>query len=160
VSSDAFASVSSKQGGERAASEAVQLVAGLEIAPDHVCPHYDAVVVQPLTATPDLRLVGFEEVPRGTRVEIKSVMVVYASGDRGRFYFRPAQHDHLLGVGGVYLLVVCEPTPDRDVLAMVVVSAEQVDEALPNWFNGGDGRSDYAQLSWSNFFDAEEVSQR
>ncbi len=160
MSSDTRHSVSSKIGGERAASEAVQLVTGLEIAPDHVCPHYDAVVVQPLTPTPDLRLVGPEELPRGARVEIKSVIVIYASGDRGRFYFRPKQHDALLDIGGFYLLVVCEPTPDRDVLAMVVVPAEQVDDELPDWFNGGDGRSDYAQLSWSNFIDPKEVTRR
>jgi hypothetical protein len=33
------------------------------------------------------------------------------------------------------------------------------DDCLPEWFNGGDGRSDYAQLAWSNFFGAEEVER-
>jgi hypothetical protein len=160
VSSDAFASVSPKQGGARAAAEAIQRVTGLETVPDNVCPHYDAVVVEAVAATPDLRLIGVEELPRGTRVEIKSVIVVYASGARGRFYFRPKQHAHLLDNSGVYLLVVCEPTPDRAVLSMVAVSAQHVGDQLPDWFNGGDGRSDYAQLSWSNFIDPEEVARR
>jgi hypothetical protein len=160
MSSDAMAAVSSKKGGERAASEALQRIPELGSVPDFVCPHYDAVTIRALAASPDVRLADFDGVPQGTRVEIKSAMVVYASEDRGRFYFRPAQHDHLLKVGGVYLLVVCEPTPDRSVLAMVIVSAERVDSELPGWFNGGSDRSDYAQLTWSNFLTPEEVSQR
>ncbi|WP_210423529.1 hypothetical protein [Halorussus marinus] len=158
MSSDITASVSSKHAGERAAAEALEEVPGLGHAPDTVSPHYDAVAT--VTLRPDFDLRDLDAVPQGTRVEIKSAMVVYASGERGRFYFRPSQHDALLNVNGVYLFVVCEPTPDRDILAMTIVSAVRVDDQLPEWFNGGDGRSDYAQLAWSNFVAPAEVSQR
>jgi hypothetical protein len=161
--SDALSGVPSKQGGERAAAEALQRLSGLGGVPDRVCPHFDAVTLRTLRADDDddgdaPRMVGCEALPKGTRVEIKSVMVVYSGGTRGRFYFRPKQHRHLLDSNGVYLLAVCEPTPDRDILSLTVVTADHVDDALPGWFNGGTDRSDYAQLAWTNFFDPDEVS--
>lgn len=142
-----------KHAGERAASEVLERVPALGHVPDSVAPHYDAVVVD------DVLDEALDAVlRRGRRVEIKSAMVVYADGQRGRFYFRPAQHQTLVDLNGVYLLAVCEPTPERAVIAMTIVDATRVDDCLPEWFNGGDGRSDYAQLAWSNFFDPEEVT--
>lgn len=161
MSDAATVHVSSKKAGERAAAEAIQLVPAIGHVPDHVDPHCDAVATTTLDAH-DARFpfTGFDTLQSGTRVEIKSAMVVYASGDRGRFYLRPQQHRSLLDRDGVYLFVVCEPTPDRGVLAMHAVSAAHVDTYLPEWFNGGDGRSDYAQLAWSNFIATEEVGSR
>lgn len=161
MSEAASVSVSSKKGGERAAAEVLQHVTALGHVPDTVNPHYDAVVTDLIDAEEcRVRLADRDALPRGTRVEIKSAMVVYASGQRGRFYFRPTQHAALCDHDGVYLFAVCEPTPVRAVLTMTIVSARRVDDQLPKWFNGGDGRRDYAQLAWTNFVDIAEVSQR
>jgi hypothetical protein len=86
-------------------------------------------------------------------------VVRYDGGQRGRFYFRPEQHAELLEEGGVYLFAVCDADPERELLALKVVPATVVDDALLSWIDGGDGRSDFAQLAWSRIFASEEVSE-
>jgi len=148
-----------KRAGERVEGAVIDRVTGLGNVPDAVAQHYDAVAVDFVTPAHDLPFVGVCLLERGTRVEIKSTIARLASGARGRFYFRPRQHDALLAVDGVYALAVCEPKPTRRILALKIVPAVVLDDALPNWFAGGDGRSDYAQLAWSNIFAPTEVAR-
>lgn len=129
----------------------------LGLVPDDVAEHYDAVAKTAIEPSTELPFVGMCVLERGTLVEVKSVMAIYASGEKGRFNIRPTQHKSLLAAGGSYLFAVCKSTPDRDILAMKIVPATIVDDLLPDWFHGGDGRSDYTQLAWSNLFSAEEV---
>ena len=126
--------------------------------PDDVAEHHDAVATATVDPGDDLPMVGLCLLERGTLVEIKSVLVRLSDGARGRFHLRPSQHQRLLEAAGAYLFVVCE-SERRTVLAVKVVPASIVDEHLPEWFDGGDGREDFAQLSWGRFFDAEEVGE-
>lgn len=149
-----------KRAGQLVETTVGHRVPELGLVPDDVVEHYDAIATTLVEPRPDLPFAGICLLERGTVVEIKSVMVSYADGARGRFYFRPSQHNALVDDAGVYLFVVCEPSPDREILAMKVVPATVVDELLGEdpWLDGGAGRSDYAQLAWSNVFDVAEVS--
>ena len=149
-----------KRAGELVETSVRARIPDLGLVPDDVVEHYDAVATTLVEPSTDVPFAGICLLERGTVVEIKSVMVAYADGARGRFYFRPAQHTALVDDAGVYLFAVCEATPDREILAMKVVPATAVDELLGDdpWIDGGRGRSDYAQLAWSNVFDVEEVT--
>lgn len=129
----------------------------LQLVPDSVAQHYDAVATGLVQPSADLPHVGICLLERGTIVEIKSVVTTYADGRRGRFYVRPEQHQRLLDDAGVYLFVVCRDSFDRDPLAIKVVPATIVDDVIGEWNSGGDGRSDYVQVSWGRIFDPEEV---
>jgi hypothetical protein len=123
--------------------------------------HYDAVCSTALFPSTSLPFVAMCVLERGTHVEIKSALHRYTSGARGRFHVRPTQHRALLEDSGSYLFAVCERPgwgDDREVLALKVVPATVVDDLLPEWFDGGEGREDYAQLSWGRLFRPEEVS--
>ncbi|HMB50892.1 MAG TPA: hypothetical protein VKM69_09550 [Natronoarchaeum rubrum] len=50
-------------------------------------------------------------------------MVRLDSGGTGRFYLRREQHEQVRADAGVYLFAVCEPTPDRAILALKIVAA-------------------------------------
>jgi hypothetical protein len=130
----------------------------LQLVPDDVVEYYDAVATSLVTPRSDLPFVGLCLLERETPVEIKSVVATYADGSRGRFYVRPEQHDQLFEAAGVYLFAVCDGT-DRDVIALKIVPATTVDAVIESWIDGGDGRSDYAQLAWSRVFDACEVER-
>ena len=67
--------------------------------------------------------VALPVVEQGTLVEIKSAMVRLDSGGTGRFYLRREQHEQVRADAGVYLFAVCEPTPDRAILALKIVAA-------------------------------------
>jgi len=146
-----------KAAGESAESSVQDHVPQLGLVPDDVVEHYDAVATGLITPRPDLPMVGICLVERGQHVEIKSVVRVYGDGARGRFYFRESQHARLLEAGGVYLFAVCADSRDRKVIALKIVPATIVDDAISSWLDGGAGRADYAQLAWSNVFDSEEV---
>jgi hypothetical protein len=148
-----------KVAGERAEQNVAGAVSPLELVPDDVAEHVDAVATATIDPTEQLPMVGLCLLERGTLVEIKSVVVRYDGGSRGRFYFRPEQHAALLEECGVYLFAVCEANPDRELLTLKVVPATVVDDALLSWIDGGDGRSDFAQLAWSRIFAPQEVSK-
>lgn len=133
-------------------------VDALRLVPDDVAEHYDAVATSLVTPSESLPFVGLCLLERGAKVEIKSVTAFYSDGARGRFYLRPEQHEALLQAGGSYLFVVCDDDPQREILSMKIVPATLVDDVLPEWFAGGDGRSDYAQLTWTRIFGSQEVS--
>lgn len=147
-----------KAAGESAERSVQDHVPQLGLVPDDVVDHYDAIATATIDPTSDLPIVGICLVERGTRVEIKSVVKNYTDGARGRFYVRRNQHERLLEAAGVYLFAVCSETSSRDVLALKIVPAVAVDDAIYSWLDGGPGRSDYAQLAWSNIFDDTEVS--
>lgn len=127
--------------------------------PDDVAQFYDAVATSAIWPSTTLPFESMCVLERGTLVEIKSVIAIYATGSRGRFYFRKGQHEKLLAAGSVYLFAVCKDSPERPVHALKVVPATIVDGILGDdpWLDGGVGRPDYAQLAWSNLFDIEEV---
>jgi hypothetical protein len=86
-------------------------------------------------------------------------MVAISSGNgqsNGRFYLRDQQHGWLLEHGGIYLFAVCEPTPQRDVLAKKIIPASIVDELRNSWCRPED-RAAYDQLAWSRLFDDREL---
>jgi len=126
------------------------------LVPDEVAIEYDAVATSAVFPATDLPMVGLCVVERGTPVEIKSAVRRLSSGKRGRLYFRPAQHESLVEAGGVYCITVRE---GEAVLAMKIVPAVVVEDLLPGWLDGGDGRSDYAQLAWSNLIAPDEVEE-
>lgn len=147
-----------KRAGLNVETAGVQRVPELGLVPDEIAPHHDAIATATIDPTEDLPMVGICLLERGTVVEIKSAQIRYADGQRGRFYIRPKQHAALLGDAGVYLFAVCD-RDDREILAMKIVPATVVDDVLGDdpWIDGGDGRSDYAQLSWSRLFSPSEV---
>jgi len=160
MSSDARGPLArNKRAGEIVERSVARRIDGLGLVPDEVADHYDAITTTRVDPTPDCPFVGLCLLERGQPVEIKSVMSRYSDGSRGRFYLRPEQHEWLSDRRGVYLFAVCEPTPDRDVLALKVVPAATVGDFLADrWFDGGAGRSDYAQLAWSRLFREEAVN--
>ncbi|MBO4248363.1 hypothetical protein IL252_11115 [Halomicrobium sp. IBSBa] len=132
-------------------------VPALQLVPDEVAEHYDAVATTLVTPTADIPFVALCLLERGTQVEIKSTIVTYADGRRGRFKIRRSQHETLLEIGGVYLFAVCRDLPDRPPVALKVVPATTVDEVIHSWIDSSGTRSDYAQVSWGSVFDATEV---
>jgi hypothetical protein len=51
---------------------------------------------------------------------------------------------------------VCEPTPDRDLLALKIVPASLVDEFRFSWIRR-ETRAHYAQFAWSRVFAPSEI---
>ena len=146
-----------KRAGEAAEAAVIQRVPELAPAPER-SEHVDAVAETAIDPRADLPTVGLPVVERGTPVEIKSCGVVATvNQSRGRFYLRRTQHAHLRDVSGIYLFAVTPPH-SGDPLALKVVPASVVGEALPGWIEP-DGRATYAQLAWSRIFDAEEVGR-
>ncbi|MFD1641450.1 hypothetical protein [Halohasta litorea] len=148
---------SSKRGGENAESAVIQRHPELEYVADTEARHYDARVSELLCPSPMLPFVGLCVLEVGTVVEIKSAMAVYGQSQRrGRFQLRRKQHQRLVDEAGVYLFAVCEPRPERSVIAAKVVPATSVSSLVFSWIDTGD-RADYAQLAWSRIFDESEV---
>lgn len=121
----------------------------------------DAIVERLLTPSDDLPFVGTCLLEVGTHVEIKSASVVVGEAEaRGRFQIRTRQHHALLEAAGSYLFAVCEPRPERPIIAAKVVPATIVDELVPGWISVDDEtrrEQAYAQLAWSRVFDVSEV---
>ncbi|WP_018259359.1 hypothetical protein [Halomicrobium katesii] len=134
-------------------------VPALQLVPDEVEEHYDAVATTALSPTIEIPFVGLCVLERGTVVEIKSTIVTYADGRRGRFKIRRSQHEALLEIGGVYLFAVCRDLPDRPPVALKIVPATTVDDVIHSWIDSSGTRSDYAQISWGSVFDAAEVDR-
>lgn len=157
--SSASRGISPKHGGSRAEDSVLDLVTELRFVPDTEGLHYDAVVDELLCPSKQLPFVGLCLLEVETVVEIKSVMVVIGEGqDPGRFYLRKGQHEDLVSEAGVYLFAVCEPTPQRAVIAMKVVAATSVDDVVSTWIQC-DGRATYAQVSWKRVFSESEVGR-
>jgi hypothetical protein len=147
----------SKRGGANAAAAVIQTLPELRHVPDSEAESWDAETTTLLEPSADLPFAGICLLERGTIVEIKSAMVVYGERQRrGRFLIRRGQHQRLLELAGSYLFAVCEPTPDRDVLAMKVVPASLVDEFGFSWIDR-EQRSSYAQFAWTRVFRPSEV---
>jgi hypothetical protein len=149
--------VSSKRAGENAEGAVLEAVDGLAFVPDDESEHIDARVIELVEPSTTLPFVGICVLEAGTPVEIKSAIPRLASGRRGRFYLRREQHRNLRDAGGSYLFSVCEPRPAREPVAMKVVPATVVDEAIASWRSGGDDRPECAQVAWSRIFDPAEV---
>lgn len=145
-----------RRGGDNAESAVLEELPQLRYVSDTEAEHYDAELVEPLSAEA-VRMVGACLLETGTKVEIKSAIVVLATGKKGRFYLRRPQHQRLVDEDAWYLFTVCEPRPARRVLAMKFVPATDVDELVPSWRNGGSGRAKYAQVAWSRVFDSERL---
>jgi hypothetical protein len=149
--------VSSKRAGERAESNVIDAVPELDYLPDAEVEHADAEVETTISPRPSLPTVALPVVEQGTLVEIKSAMVRLESGGHGRFYLRREQHEAIVDEAGVYLFVVCEPTPDRSLLALKIVPATSLGEIVSSWRRAGPDRTEYTQLRWGRVFDADEV---
>jgi hypothetical protein len=134
-------------------------VSALQLVPDEVAEHYDAVATTLVTPTQAMPFVGLCVLERGIIVEIKSTIVAYADGRRGRFKIRRSQHETLLDEAGVYLFAVCRDTLDRPALALKVVPATTVDALVQSWIDSASSRSEYAQISWGSVFEPAEVDR-
>ncbi|WP_251342443.1 hypothetical protein [Haloplanus halophilus] len=139
-----------KAAGEDVERAVASAVPQLGLVPDDVALAYDAVATSAVFPGADLPMVGLCVVERGTPVEIKSCQRRYSQRQRGRYYLRPEQHGALVETGGVYVFAVRDQSDD--LLALKVVPAVTVGDLIPSWLDGGDGRSDYAQLAWSRLF--------
>jgi hypothetical protein len=144
-----------KRAGEDAEVAVATAVPELGLVPDDVAIEYDAVATGAVFPSADLPMVGLCVVERGTPVEIKSCHRRYSARQRGRFYLRPAQHEALIETAGVYCFAVRDDVDD--LLAMKVVPAVAIEDVIPSWIDGGDGRSAYAQVAWSRLFDPAEI---
>ena len=149
--------VSSKRAGENAEGAILELVDGLAYVPDDESEHVDARVEALIEPSQTLPFVSLCVLKVETPVEIKSAIPRLASGQRGRFYLRRKQHRRLRDDGGSYLFAVCDPRPAREPVAMKIVPATIVDDAITSWRSGGDDRPSCAQIAWSRIFDPSEV---
>ena len=151
--------ISSKHAGSNAAHSVLEAVPELEHVPNSEAVHFDARTTTLLTPSEDVGFVGICLLEKGAPVEIKSVMAVYGESQTpGRFYLRRGQHEKLLEDNASYLFAVCEPYPERAVISMKVIPASLVDELIHSWIEP-DNRADYAQLTWTNIFNTEEVAR-
>lgn len=150
-----------KRAGENAEHNVLERVDGLE--PVSGSEHHDAIATTAVFPTERLPMVGVCVVESGSLVEIKSTMVVQTAVQRrGRFKLRKQQHTQLLEAGAFYLFVVCEPLPDRPIIASKVVPATIVDDlvgpdGVSEWRDEGDDRGPKAQLTWTNIFPPGEI---
>ncbi|WP_435359279.1 hypothetical protein [Haloarchaeobius sp. DFWS5] len=163
MSTDATGPVArNKQAGSNAENACAARYPPLHLVPDEVSEHYDAILTSVLYPRPDLRFVSVCVLEPGTRVEIKSAVVRLSSGRRGKFYLRPNQHKFLVEANAAYLFAVCEGADtERNIVAAKIVPARTLDYFLDErrWLDGGEGRSDYAQIAWSRIFDPTEVER-
>jgi hypothetical protein len=146
----------SKAAGERSEDYLIQWIEEIRYVPDDEALGYDAITTTLLEPSEEIQFVGMCLLERGTEIEIKSTAVVITETQtRGRLQFRKPQHDRLLEIGGVYMIAVCAPH-DREPIAVKVIPASLLDELLYGWIEV-DGRAPYAQLTWTNLFDVDEI---
>jgi len=157
MSLDASLAPNKKAGISVEIAVATDHVPALQLVPDEVAEHYDAVATTLITPTDALPFVGICLLERGSIVEIKSTITAYADGRRGRFKIRRAQHEALLNGAASYLFAICRDTFDRPVVALKIVPATTVDAVIHGWIESSGTRSDYAQISWGSIFDPVEV---
>lgn len=158
MSADRYAD--SKRAGERVEHSVIDSVDEIEPVADVDAP-IDARAKTAIVPSDELPFASICIVESGTPVEIKSAMVVIKRSNggqqqRGRFYLRRQQHEHLLDVRGIYLFVVTAPQPQRPLLAKKVVPAAVVEDLRNDW-KTSENRQAYDQLSWSRLFDVHEV---
>lgn len=160
-SQSALDPTSSVRAGSNAEAAVLQRVPELEYVPGDEPGLPDARVSTVLSPSDDLPFVGICVLEKDTDVEIKSTAaVVTETQRRGRFQLRKRQHEALLESAGSYLFAVCEPRPERPIIAMKVVPATIVDDVVSSWIRvEDDSRSEvaYAQLAWTRVFDVAEV---
>lgn len=159
-----------KRAGATVEEEVAASITGLAPAVDDN-DHYDLVATSAVYPTLDTPFVGSCVINRDEVVEVKSALLAYDDGARGRWYFRRNQHEALLAMGGYYCLCVCEDadTEDdtdtdsgdigREVVATKFIPASLVDELLGDWLSSGPGRGPNAKLCWSHLFDSSEISE-
>jgi hypothetical protein len=137
----------SRRAGERAEAAAHELLPWLRYVSDATAEHYDAVVREPTGA-----------LAAGDVIEIKSAAVVIQGDRPGQFYLRETQHESLVEAAGWYLLVVCSPNRDREILAHRFVRAETLEaDHIDSWWRGAGTRSDFRQLRWPHVIDRDAV---
>lgn len=146
-----------REAGEATERHVATAIPELGLVPDDVVEWYDAVATTAIFPSATLPMVGLCVVARGTVVEIKSAVQRQSHGERGRFYVRPEQHSALVDAGGVYVFAVVDD--QREPIALKVVPATTFEALIPAWRSGGDGRSDYQQLAWSNLFAQRAVER-
>jgi len=124
--------------------------------------HHDLVVDEVAETFGDVFVNGEELLEQDRLVEVKSALVVYSKNQRrGRFTFRESQHPVLVEANAVYVLVVCEPRPERKVIAATALEADVVDEHIDgSWIDPGDGGPRYRKFAWTRFIDVDEVMSR
>jgi len=135
----------------------IDAVPELAYLPDTEVEHADAKVETTISPRSGLPSVTLPVVEQETLVEIKSAIVRLDSGGHGRFYLRREQHEQVRAAGGVYLFAVCEPPPDRAILALKFVAATSLDDIVSTWRHAGPDRPEYTQLRWGRIFDADEI---
>lgn len=119
-------------------------------------------VIRP--ADHDVLVVGADQVPADSDIEVKAAQVWYRS-QRGRFYFKVGQHGRLLDHDAWYLFEVYLPEPDKDfpVLKRAILPARLVDELIEDDWIARPDRSigkPYQQRSWALFIDSDDVCER
>ena len=157
--SKSYGPISSKRAGSNAAAAVVDGRPQFEHVPDSELEHADARVAELVEASVELPIAGMPLLEVGTLVEIKSCMVRLNSGGRGMFYLREGQHARLENDGAVYLFAVCEPRPERPLLALKAVPANAVGDLVDGeWRDAGEGRPRCYQLSWGRVFYDDEIN--
>jgi hypothetical protein len=147
----------SKAAGKRVEAEVVQVVDGIEPVSDDDA-RADSRATTAMYPSQDLPFSSICVVESGTPVEIKSAMVrATAANERGRYYLRRDQHEFLLNQRAVYLLAVCKPTPQREILSKRIVPAAVVNEFRHPW-KTPDDRPAYDQLAWSVLIDSRRIN--
>lgn len=147
-----------RRAGDNAETAVCDAVDALEYVRDTEVEYADARVNGLLEPSEKFDQFALPLVEDGTLVEIKSTIVVATEDQqRGRFYVRKDQHDKLVAEGAVYVFAVCEPKPQRPVLALAMLPATIVDDLVPSWVEAGEGRSDYGRFTWSNLIDPEAL---
>lgn len=163
MSSDAAsAAIHPKKAGEEVEANVLQRVPELRYVSDQTAEWHDARVETLLEPPHDaVTFYGINLLAVGSEVELKGAQRRYASGQRGRWYFRKGQHERLLDASGFYCLAVYDPR-DRRVLALAVIPASLVDELLPDGWTSRDDRAErgYNQLGWARILDPEGVGRQ
>jgi len=144
-----------KAAGESVERAVATSIPALQLVPDDVALEYDAVATSAIFPSADHPMVGLCVVERGTPIEIKSCQRRYSARQRGRYYLRPEQHRALVDEASVYVFAVRDDADN--LLALKIVPAVALEDIIPSWLDGGDGRSDYAQVAWSRVFRLAEV---
>lgn len=149
-----------RRAGANAAAQVLQDTPELSSVPDSVARSFDAVAVDPVREHDWLDVRA--ELDRGDRVEFKSAIVRLSSGQRGRLNFRQKQHERLEELGGKYCVLVCEPKPDRRVLAGAIIEPSELERSTASWVTlDVPDRSERAfkQIGWGVLVDAATVAR-
>jgi len=112
---------------------------------------HDASPNRAIFASEVVPMAGICAIEPGQPVEIKSARAEISNGSRsrcGRFYLTRNQHERLVENNGVYLFGTYTGSPETELVGLLATLAVIVEEELrESWYNAGDGREDYYQIS-------------